>query len=303
MPSLYVPVQPIWEVSPFSIAIIGYDLAPNDRKIVYVNPAFVKLTGYSTTEALGKPAGLLDGLVMDQATVRECETALGKGAPFVRPARRYRKDGSEYLSQVTVAPLLEPDGRSAFLISMETETLSSKHDKAQPDHRRLSSPPIPLTLPMPLKEFPGGQLPSHLASHPELVALRDLWTDMSADDGPPRRTRFDLEVMKRWASHLSIAAVLPGGRFHFRLYGTELERVYGRDLTHCYLDELSPTDLWSVIILHYQTVVQTRQPLFAPISICNGRWYSEVSRLLLPLSSDDCPVAFIMGADYARNCI
>jgi hypothetical protein len=135
------------------------------------------------------------------------------------------------------------------------------------------------------------------------VALRDLWTSMSADGGPPRRTGFDLEVMKRWASHLSIAAVLPGGRFHFRLYGTELERVYGRDLTHCYLDQLSPADLWSVIILHYQMVAQTRQPLFAPISICNGRWYSEVSRLLLPLSSDDSPVAFIMGADYPRSCI
>jgi PAS domain S-box-containing protein len=301
MPSLYVPdmpVQPIWEVSPFSIAIVEYDRAPEDRKIVYVNPAFVKLTGYSAAEAIGQPARLLDGPPTDQAAAEEYETALGKGAAFTRPARRYRKDGSEYLARVTVAPLLEPDGPAAFLISMETETFSSKHPEVGAD-RQL----IPLTLPMPLKELPAGRLPSHLSSHPELIALRDLWTGMSTNDEPPRRTRFGLEIMKRWAGHLSIAAVLPGGRFHFRLYGTELERVYGRDLTHAYLDELSPADLWSVIILHYQMVVKTRQPLFAPISICNGRWYSEVSRLLMPLSSDDCPVAFIMGADYSRNAI
>jgi PAS domain S-box-containing protein len=302
MPSLYMPVQPIWEVSPFSIAIVEYDRSPEDRKIVYVNPAFVKSTGYSTTEAIGKPARLLDGPATDQAAVEEHETVLGKGAAFTWPAKRYRKDGSEYLAQVTVAPLLEPDGHAVFLISMETETLSSKHSDGAADRQRDSSL-IPLTLPMPLKEFPAGQLPSHLSSHPELIALRDLWTSISANDGPPRRTRFTLEIMKRWAGHLSIAAVLPGGRFHFRLYGTELERVYGRDLTHAYLDELSPADLWSVIILHYQTVVKTRQPLFAPISICNGRWYSEVSRLLMPLSSDDCPVAFIMGADYSRHTV
>jgi PAS domain S-box-containing protein len=296
----YTPVQPIWEVSPFSIAIVGYDRTPEDRKIAYVNPAFVKLTGYSTTEAIGKTARLLDGPATGQAAAEECETTLGNGAAFTRSAKHYRKDGSEYLAQVTVAPLLEPDGRAAYLISMETETLSS-NPPAIAAHRQRDCSPIPLTLPMPLKEFPSGQLPNHLPSHPELIALRDLWISMSADHRPPRRTRFDLEVVKRWASHLSIAAVLPGGRFHFRLYGTELERVYGRDLTHCYLDELSPADLWSVIILHYQMVVQTQQPLFAPISICNGRWYSEVSRLLMPLSSDDCPVAFIMGADYSRN--
>jgi PAS domain S-box-containing protein len=302
MPSLYVPVQPIWDACPFSIAITGYDRAPEDRKIVYVNPAFVKLTGYLTTEALGKPATLLDGPAMDQAAMEEREAALNKGAPYARSATRYRKDGSEYLSQVTVAPLLEPGGRAPFLISMETETPASTRNKVA-GHRQPDSPAIPLTLPMPLKELSSGRLPTHLPSHPELVALRDLWTSMSPDDGPPRRTRFDLEVMKRWASHLSIAAVVPGGRFHFRLYGTDLERVYGRDLTHCYLDELSPADLWSVIILHYQMVVQTRQPLFAPISISNGRWYSEVSRLLVPLSSDDCPVAFIMGADYSRTAV
>src|SRR6202023_2596450 len=133
MPSLYTPVQPIWEVSPFSIAIGGYDRSPEDRKIVYVNPAFVKLTGYSTTEAIGKPARFLDGPAADQATVEEYETVLGKGAAFTWPAKRYRKDGSEYPAQVTVAPLLEPDGHAVFLISMETETLSSKHPEGAAD--------------------------------------------------------------------------------------------------------------------------------------------------------------------------
>jgi PAS domain S-box-containing protein len=212
MTSVDMLVQPNWEAFPFSIAIIGYDRSPSNRKILYINSTFVKLTGYSSEEALGKPAGLLDGAATDEVTVEECETALGKGVPFTRLAKHYRKDGSEYLSQYTVAPLLEPDGHAAFLITMEMEAPPSRHGGV-PGYWRQGSSLIPLTLPMPLKEFSSGQLPTHLPSHPELKALRDLWASLAVDGELPRRSKLDLEVMKRWASHLSIAAVLPGGRF------------------------------------------------------------------------------------------
>ena len=300
MPSLVI--QPIWRGSPFSIAIIEFDRAPKDRRVLYVNDAFVKMTGYSNEEAYGKPAGLLDGPLSDQATEEECEEALAKGEPFTRPVRHYRKDGSAFLSQLTLAPLLEPDGSTAFLISMEVEAFHFS-DGGIPHHRDLGPTFVPLTLPMPLKEMSSGQLPTHLSSHPELTALRDLWASLAVDGELPRRSRLDLKTTKRWASHLSIAAVLPGSRFQFSLFGTELERVYGRDLTNCYLDELSPANLWAVVISHYETVARLRQPLFAPISISNGRWYSEVSRLLMPLSSDDRAVAYILGADYSRTSI
>jgi hypothetical protein len=52
--------------------------------------------------------------------------------------------------------------------------------------------------------------------------------------------------------------------------------------------------------MHYREVVRTRQPLFAPISIADGRWYNEVSRLLLPLGDGGDAVAFVMAADYPR---
>jgi hypothetical protein len=93
--------------------------------------------------------------------------------------------------------------------------------------------------------------------------------------------------------------VLPDGRFQFRLFGTDLSNVYGRDLTGCFLDELTPHDLWTVVTEHYRKVVATGEPLFAPISVSNGHWYNEVSRLLLPLSGND-KVYFVMGADYKR---
>jgi PAS domain len=206
------------------------------------------------------------------------------------------------VANFTIAPLVEPDGSAHFLISIETPISPPNADETAgaPDIKGVV---IPLSLPMPLTEFPVGKLPKHLVSHPELDALQALWTKMRGDRPLPQRADFDLKTVLRWARHLSIATAMRTGRFQFRLFGTDLARVYGQDLTGRFLDELTPRDLWSVITLHYQEVVRTRLPLFAPISLANGRWYSEVSRLLLPLATegDGDRVAFIMGADYVRS--
>lgn len=38
-------VQPIWEFSPYPIAVIDLGRDPEKRKFFYVNPAFTALTG------------------------------------------------------------------------------------------------------------------------------------------------------------------------------------------------------------------------------------------------------------------
>ena len=60
------------------------------------------------------------------------------------------------------------------------------------------------------------------------------------------------------------------------------------------------------MVCHYSALRAGREDAAASIraiSIANGRWYSEVSRLLLPLAAEGegSRVAFIMGADYARS--
>lgn len=293
-------IQPIWEASPYSIAVIGYDADPMDRKFLYVNSAFTKLTGYTRNEAVGKPASLLYGKKTDPAKMAECEAALKISKPYESTALHCRKNGSEYISRVLIAPLVEPDGSAEFLILNEI-WISSPDRDVRPGDLPDGFRSVPITLPMPLKEYPEGQLPPHRLSHPLLDDLKALWLKVRGDRILPQRDDFDLDIMLRWAPHLSIATVTPEGRFQFRLFGTELTRVYGRDLTGCFLDELTPIDLWSVVAAHYREVVRTKKPLFAPISVANGRWYNEVSRMLLPLSSGGSTVAFVMGADYPRN--
>jgi PAS domain S-box-containing protein len=295
--------QPIWQVSPYPIIVTSFEADLRARKIVYVNAAFSSVTGYTSVEAVGMPATLLHGPTTDQTTAAACEAALRKGKPFEATFLRCRKDGSEYTSHATVAPLVEPVGPPDFLISIEMPM--PQQDHAIPADGSVQPALVPLTLPMPMREYPDGRMPRHLRSHAGLEALKALWINLRGERPLPLRKEFDLDTVKRWASHISVVTVTRDLRLQFRLFGTELARVYGRDLTGRFLDELTPTDLWSVITLHYKEVTKTRLPLFAPISIANGRWYTEVSRLLLPLAADDdvSTVAFVLAADYSRTAL
>lgn len=298
MTTLEKLLQPVWEISSDPILVTSNEPDPNDRRILYVNQAFTRVNGYSKEEAIGRPPVFLHGRGTEQRTTQASEEQLKMGRSQEYTLLHYRKDGSPYQCTITRAPLIDPDGKSEYLISMWRVVPESGPTAPAVEVERHG--PVPLTLPMPLHELPFAHHPEHLTSNPELDALKALWVEVCGERTLPQRREFDLDVMKRWAAHISIAVVAPEGRFQFRLFGTELANVYGRDLTGSYLDELTPTDLWSVVIMHYREVVRTRQPLFAPISVSNGRWYTEVSRLLLPLATNG-GVNFIMGADYKRT--
>jgi PAS domain S-box-containing protein len=289
-------LQPLWEISAEPVAIVSNRSGPADRRIVYINPAFTRLTGFSREAALDRPPHFMHGVGTDLAMVEQGEALIRDGQPFEHTLVQYRMDGAAYRCSVTTAPLVDADGASEFLISMFKPAVDAAIDPALTPNR-----PIPLTLPMPLPlhEYRNGNQPEHLKSHPELDALLTIWHEKRGARAQPRRSDFPLETMTRWASHMSVATVTPERRFRFRLFGTELAHVYGRDLTGHFLDELTPHDVWSVVIKDYREVLATEKPLFAPVSVANGRWYSEVSRLLLPLS-DGARTNSIMGADYQR---
>ena len=291
-----LPIQPIWTISKEAVLVTTFEDDPAARTIVYANPAFAALTGYDATEVIGKPASICDGARTDRALLQAAEEPLRTGEPYACVVIKYRRDRTIYLYQQGTAPLLGPDGEHSFLIesgSMVPMTFPSTQPGKADRH-------FDFTLPMPLLHFNDGKLPEHLASHPETDALRDLWEEKRAGRALPLRSDFNDAALRRWVAHLSIADVLPDDQFQFTAFGADLAQVYGQDLTGAMLTELTPSDIWKVVIQHYREVLKSKQPLFAPISVSNGNWYTEVSRILLPLSNDGETVNFILGADYSR---
>ncbi len=85
--------------------------------ILYVNPTFERVTGYSRTEALGQTPRLLKSGFHDAQFYQELWEKLLSGRSFHARFMNRRKDGSLYYEEQTIAPLVDKHGGIAYFIS------------------------------------------------------------------------------------------------------------------------------------------------------------------------------------------
>jgi two-component system cell cycle response regulator len=96
------------ESSPEGVVLI--DAQGADHPVVYVNPAFEALTGYSSAELIGRNLRLLQADDREQDGRHRLRDALSRGETCRVLLRNYRKDGSLFWNEMTVMPLRHPDG-------------------------------------------------------------------------------------------------------------------------------------------------------------------------------------------------
>lgn len=98
------------EAAAESILITTADLDPPGPSIVYVNPAFEKMTGWSRAEVLGKSPRILQGPDTDQSVSSDLRQALLCGRSWEGLAINYRKDGSAFFMEWSIVPLRDDRG-------------------------------------------------------------------------------------------------------------------------------------------------------------------------------------------------
>lgn len=96
------------ESSPEGVVLI--DAQGTDHPVIYVNPAFEALTGYSSAELVGRNLRLLQADDREQDGRHRLRDALSRGETCRVLLRNYRKDGSLFWNEMTVMPLRHPDG-------------------------------------------------------------------------------------------------------------------------------------------------------------------------------------------------
>src|SRR6202142_3184865 len=82
----------------------------SDHPVIYVNPAFEALTGYSAAELVGRNLRLLQADDREQDGRHRLRDALSRGETCRVLLRNYRKDGTMFWNEMTVLPLRHPDG-------------------------------------------------------------------------------------------------------------------------------------------------------------------------------------------------
>ncbi|HEX2556243.1 MAG TPA: diguanylate cyclase [Microvirga sp.] len=90
-----------------------------DNPIIYVNPAFERLTGYDASEIVGANCRFLQGPETDRGVLEELKTAIATSCHFHGTLLNYRKDGSSFLNELTVSPVWDVSGRVTHFVGTQ----------------------------------------------------------------------------------------------------------------------------------------------------------------------------------------
>ncbi|MEP0783710.1 PAS domain-containing protein [Coleofasciculus sp. FACHB-129] len=109
-----------------SCGIVISDASLPNNPIIYCNPAFEKITGYSTAEVLGRNCRFLQGKDTDPAAIEQIRQAVRKGKECQVVLKNYRKDGTPFWNDLSISPVYDDEGRVTQFIGVQTDITERK---------------------------------------------------------------------------------------------------------------------------------------------------------------------------------
>jgi diguanylate cyclase (GGDEF)-like protein/PAS domain S-box-containing protein len=123
------------EASVNSIAIV--DASQPSLPLIYVNPAFTDITGYSAEEALGRNPSFLQGDDRAQPELEDIRRAIREKRDGQAVLRNYRKDGSLLWNELSVSPVWDEAGTVTHFIGVARDI--TRHKGYEAELERLSN--------------------------------------------------------------------------------------------------------------------------------------------------------------------
>jgi PAS domain S-box-containing protein len=94
--------------------------------IIWVNPAFSKLTGYSSADAIGQTPRLLKSGAHDQGFYQKLWNTILGGNVWSGEMINRRKDGTHYTEEQSITPVRNEDGNISHFISIKRDISERK---------------------------------------------------------------------------------------------------------------------------------------------------------------------------------
>ncbi|HSG60307.1 MAG TPA: diguanylate cyclase [Pseudomonadales bacterium] len=101
--------------------ITDADFVNDGPHILYANPAFCKMTGYSLEQLLGRNPRFLQGERTDRQVIDRLRTAITNGEFFSGATVNYRQDGSPYYVEWNITPIVDQQGNITHFLSMHQD--------------------------------------------------------------------------------------------------------------------------------------------------------------------------------------
>lgn len=114
-------------VSTTRMPMIVTDPRQADNPIVFANPAFLRLTGYTYEELLGRNCRLLQGPATDPTTIAAVRDAVASEREIATEILNYRKDGSTFWNALFVSPVYDRHGKVIYFFASQLD-ISRRRD-------------------------------------------------------------------------------------------------------------------------------------------------------------------------------
>lgn len=113
-----------------SSGIVISDASLPDYPMIYVNPAFLAMTGYTEAEAVGHNCRFLQGPGTDPNAVRELREAVLEKRRVQTLTLNYRKDGTEFWNEIIISPVQDAHGEVTHFIGVQTDVTARQRSDA-----------------------------------------------------------------------------------------------------------------------------------------------------------------------------
>ncbi|WP_123619822.1 helix-turn-helix domain-containing protein [Halorubrum sp. CSM-61] len=108
------------------VGITVADATQPDMPLVYVNAAFERVTGYSTSYAVGRNCRFLQGEATREKPVTRMRAAIEAGESTTVELRNYRRSGELFWNEVTLAPLRNDAGEVTYYVGFQQDVTRRK---------------------------------------------------------------------------------------------------------------------------------------------------------------------------------
>lgn len=93
----------------------------DDNILIYANPAFERLTGYTVDEILYQDCRFLQADDRDQPGLQRIREALRQHKPCREVIRNYRKDGSLFWNELSITPVFNEADQLTYFIGIQRD--------------------------------------------------------------------------------------------------------------------------------------------------------------------------------------
>lgn len=126
-------LQPLFERS-IEHAVTGVviaDCSQPDMPLIYINPAFTKITGYSKEDCIGKNCRFLQGPDHDQSELKVLRKAIKKGIDCKVILKNYTKSGKQFWNELSISPVFNEAKELTHFIGIQNDiTLRVESNKS-----------------------------------------------------------------------------------------------------------------------------------------------------------------------------